>query len=75
MKRRLALLIVVCLALTGCSSLKDEMIQAMNNNVDITLSVETTENQPTRKDLEWVELDQLTTFKDRKSTRLNSSHS
>ena len=63
MKRRLALLIVVCLALTGCSSLKDEMIQAMNNNVDITLSVETTENQPTRKDLEWVELDQLTTFK------------
>lgn len=65
MKKRLALIVLVCLTLTGCSSLKKEMITAMNSNTDIVLSVETDgKEQPIRKDLEWVELDQLTTFKD-----------
>ena len=49
MKRRLALLIVVCLALTGCSSLKDEMIQALNKTSKTVKLVDYFETFPSTK--------------------------
>ena len=60
----LSLMIIASMTLTGCSSLKKEMISAMNSNTDITLSVDADmSTEPKRAKYDWVELDQLTTFK------------
>lgn len=50
--------------LTGCgSSLEKEMTTAMDNNQEIKLSVDGASSIDKRKGITWVELDQLTTFK------------
>lgn len=71
----LSLMIIASMTLTGCSSLKDEMITAMNSNTDITLSVDVDMSaEPVRAKYDWVELDQLTTFRDLRKTWDDTLH-
>ena len=66
-KKILGLVLSIALissSLTGCTSLKNEMIVAMNNNQDIQISVDGETYTHERNAVDWVELDQLTTFKD-----------
>jgi hypothetical protein len=61
-------LLICGLTLTGCSSLKSEMTTAMNNNQIIQLSVAENSYNVERNTLDWVELDQLTSYKDLRKT-------
>lgn len=63
----LGISIITIFNLVGCSSLKDEMLEAMNNNQEIKLSVDGTVSNG-QNTYEWVELDQLNTFKNIRST-------
>jgi hypothetical protein len=56
-------MLTTVLSLTGCSSLKKEMTEAMNNQQIIELSVTENSYSTTRAEFNWVELDQLTTHK------------
>lgn len=60
--------LVLALNITGCASLKSEMITAMDNNQEIQLSVEGEANTENKEEITWVELDQLETFKDLRKT-------
>lgn len=64
--RQLFLIVAIVLglaSLTGCSSLKKEMKSAMANNQEIKLSVAGAEEQVERNAMDWVELDQLSSYK------------
>lgn len=65
--KALAASIAACLlcttALSGCSSLSNEMITAMNNKTDIYISVEGEPSTAEKAELTWIELDQLTSHK------------
>lgn len=50
--------------LSGCGSLKSQMKQWQAEKKDVHLSVEEASNNPERREVKWVELDQLSTFKE-----------
>lgn len=61
--------VTLAMSLTGCgSSLKSEMIKAMDNEQEIQLSVEGNLQEVERVPMEWTELDQLKTFKNIRRT-------
>lgn len=61
--------VTLAMSLTGCgSSLKSEMIKAMDNEQEIQLSVEGNPQEVERVPMEWTELDQLKTFKNIRRT-------
>jgi hypothetical protein len=53
--------------ITGCSSLKSEITTAVANNQDIKLSVEGETGTSQKAAVDWVELDQLKTYKSLRS--------
>ena len=59
----ISLTCAIALSCTGCSSLKNEMLNAMNNNQEIKLSVDGTIIDNNIDNFDWVELDQLKTYK------------
>lgn len=66
--RIISITLCMIMCLTGCSSLKNEMISAMNNNEIIQLSVEQNSYNVKRGEMNWVELGQLTNYKELRKT-------
>lgn len=65
-KRHISLAVLLCLVVTsftGCASIKTGMQDAANQNKEVILSVAEEPTLTERKELTWVELDQLSSFK------------
>lgn len=60
---------ILMISLTGCSSLKNEMIEAMNNHVgNINMTVAENSYDTERAKFDWIELDQLNTHRTLRQT-------
>jgi len=55
--------LTICLCLFGCASITKDMQSAINENKEIVLSVGVEPSSLEKRELTWVELDQLQTFK------------
>ena len=61
----LGLMIVMVISyLTGCGTLKNEMLDAMNKKENIHMSVTNIGDDKETENVQWIELDQLTSYPD-----------
>lgn len=58
------MIVMVISSFTGCGTLKNEMLDAMNKKENIHMSVANIGEDKDTEDVQWIELDQLTTYPD-----------
>lgn len=58
------MIVMVISSFTGCGTLKNEMIDAMNKKENIHMSVANVGEDKDTEDVQWIELDQLTSYPD-----------
>jgi len=58
------MIVMVISSLAGCSTLKNEMLDAMNKKENIHMSVANVGEDKDTEDVQWIELDQLTSYPD-----------
>ena len=58
------MIVMVISSFTGCGTLKNEMLDAMNKKENIHMSVANVGEDKDTEDVQWIELDQLTSYPD-----------